>query len=211
MPNFFELEDGTGYLLLEHGNGYLLSEPGLLTKQQIIDAAVQIAGGVGGDVQLSPLADSEMTAEDLFPLAFRYVIKEFSAMEGGFQDVAREFEITVAVNGTDLVGNAPADLVTGDLSMAFLPDYEFSSKSENLMDYKRQSFSNLLCYWLIHNGRFVTTCGASDPTPPTTVKLFGPSVPAIPDSPSTSLDITGEVADRLIYVLALALKGEIRL
>ena len=207
MSNFYELENGSGFLLLEHGNGYLLLESGLLTKQQLIDAAVQIAGGVGGDVQISPLADSEMTAEDLFPLAVRFACEQM-LREGSIQDVGRIYNIRLTEEADWFVGNLPAEVLNDYLDCAYLPNHIYSAKSPNFQDFQRQKFSNLVSYWVIHNGSFYTTSPSAGAT---NIDFFAPGIPEIPQDANTGIEMTQDLADRIIMVLAMALRGEIRL
>lgn len=181
-----------------------------MNKQEIIDAAMQLAGGIGNDIQNSPLIDADMTANDLFILAARYVVKQNLA-GNGFQDVARSFPISVAPQSLGLVGELPVDVIVENLDQAFLPDYPFSSQSPTFQDFQRQKFDNLLCYWVIHNGQFITTCGADEDTPPTAVELYAAALPELPNNPLEEIKATPDFIDNWIYVLAMALRGEIRL
>ena len=183
-----------------------------MNKQDIIDAAMQIAGGVGNDITQSVLADSDMTAEDLLPLAARYVVKAILA-EGkkSFQDVARKFDITVTLSGGNLSGTVPADMLTESLENAFLPSFPYSSKARTYADYQRHKVSNLLTYWVIYNGQFITNAGAGVVPTPTTVSIIAPAIPSIPSDPTTAITATDEFLNRWIYTLAMALRGELKL
>lgn len=181
-----------------------------MNRQDIIDAAMQIAGGVGGDIQTSALADSDMTAEDLYPLAIRYAVKQMLSSGKGLQDVGRTFSITVSVVSGNLEGTLPPEIITENLDGAFLPDYPYSSLSPTWMDYQRQRFDNLLSYWVVHDGKFITSVPQT-PSPPASVDIFAPAMPDIPSNPATALAVTPDLLDNIIAVLALALRGELKL
>jgi len=205
MSNFFELENGQGFFLLENGNGYLLLEQGLLTKQQIIDASCQLSSGINSDVQNSIVADSEMTAEDLFPLAVRLACEQMIG-EGSLQDVGRIFSIRLTEGNEWFSGILPQEVLTDYLDCAYLPDFKYSSRSPNFLDFRRQKFTNLVTYWAIHNDTFYTTSPSAGAT---TIDLFAPGLPEIPQDANTGIDMSDDLRDRIIALLASALRGEV--
>ena len=90
-----------------------------VTIQGIIDAAEQIAVGLGTDPHQSLAVDSEMTAEDLLPLAIRHAYKMLiSSGEMRLQDVIREHFIELDSNQR---ATLPDGVLTEHLDQAFLP------------------------------------------------------------------------------------------
>jgi hypothetical protein len=79
-----------------------------MNTQQIIDAAEQIAVGMGTDPNQSTAIDSEMTAEDLLPLAFRHAYRELCQKGANSQDVllTHEIELTDATTESGNAGTA---------------------------------------------------------------------------------------------------------
>lgn len=162
-----------------------------MNKQDIIDAAMQIAVGTGNDPHTSPVIDGEMTAEDLLPHAFRHAYKQLlNSGEMRFQDVMREHSIefdVAAAPYTGLSGPLPEGVLTEYLDHGFLPEYPFSSYLPYISDYQRQRFDALLCYWTVNNETFYTSCvAATDSSEESseessdeaaTILLHAPSIP----------------------------------
>lgn len=167
---------------------------------------MQIATGMGTDSHQSPVIDSEMTAEDLLPLAFRYVFVQMLKKEPGrFQDLLESHTISVTAGE----GALPNNILTEYMDHSYLPDYPYSSRAQWL-DYQRQKFSNLLCYWTYTDGRFLTTCTEGGPDPEDIV-LHAVTVPELPPGIGDEIDITERDLEEFIYTLALAIRGEIKL
>lgn len=196
-----------------------------MNKQQIIDKAESLATGIAVDPNKSIVIDSEMTAEDLLPLAFRHAYKELlSTGEISLQSVliAHTIELTPVPLGSPIPGMSgplPAGVLTEHLDQAFLPDYQWSNYERYLPDYIRATLP-MICYWTVNNRTFYTTCveadesgseESSEESEEFDIVLHAPSVPAIPASPTDDIDIPTRARDHVIYTLAMALRGEIKL
>lgn len=190
-----------------------------MNKQQIIDAAESLASGIAVDPHNSVVIDSEMTAEDLLPLAFRHAYRELAQKGDNLQDVllSHEIELTSAAPRAGMMGTLPPGVLTEYLDKAFLPDYPYSSLMRQLPDYDRPRFDAMLCYWTVDNLTIYTTCvseGSSEEgsgSEEITVALRAPSVPELPDDASTDIDMPVRARDAVINTLAMALRGEIKL
>lgn len=190
-----------------------------MTIQEIIDAATQIAAGVGTDPHNSPVIDGEMTAEQLLPLAVRHAYRELAQKSGNLQDISltHEIELTSASPRAGMQGTLPSGVLTEYLDKAYLPDYPYSSLIRQLPDYDRPKFDAMLCYFCVDNGTLYTTCvseGSSEEgsgSEEITVALRAPSVPELPDDASTDIDMPVRARDAVINTLAMALRGEIKL
>jgi hypothetical protein len=190
-----------------------------MNTQQIIDAAEQIAVGMGTDPNQSTAIDSEMTAEDLLPLAFRHAYRELCQSGANSQDVmlTHTIELTDSTTRAGMQGPLPSGVLTEYLEKAFLPDFPFSSFMRYISDYDRERLDAMLCYWTVDDGVFYTTCaeGSSEEvgsgSEEVTITLRAPSVPVIPTLASTDIVIPIRARDHVIYILALALRGEIKL
>lgn len=188
-----------------------------MNKQQLIDAAESLATGQGNDPSRSIVIDSEMTAEDLLPLAFRHAYRELCQKGDNLQDVllSHEIELTSASPRAGMMGTLPDGVLTEYLDKAFLPDYPYSSLMRQIPDYDREKFSNMLCYFCVDDSTFYTTCiaeGSSEEesgSEEITITLRAPSVPVIPSNPATDIDIPIRARDAVINTLAKALRGEI--
>jgi hypothetical protein len=173
------------------------------TKQEIIDRAMQIATA-GADAGDSPVIDSEMTAEDMLPLAVRHTYR--SLLVSGqmrYQDVVREHSIVLTAN----VGTLPEDVLVEYLEHAELPDYPWAAYLRQLSDYQRSRFDELLSYFTAHKGSFYFS-GIENPGNGT-VKLHAASLPEIGGA-SVEIVMTEAARDAVINNLALALRGELR-
>jgi hypothetical protein len=186
--------------------------------QQIIDAAEQIAVGMGNDAQKSIVIDSDMTAEDLLPLVMSHVYNELALSQNrNAQDLLVAKTITVEPEGNAVSGTLPVEVLTEHLDQAFLPDYPYSAFSPNFQDFQRQKFSNLLCYWTVHNGKFYTTCEPGGSTEGSgsaedvEIVLMAPATPIMPSAADDEIVMTQNALDKVIYALALAIRGELKL
>jgi hypothetical protein len=193
--------------------------------QQIIDAAEQIAVGMGTDPNQSTAIDSEMTAEDLLPLAFRHAYKQLcNSGQLSLQDIMRAHLIDV----TDGLGDLPAGVLTEYLDNSFLPAFPYSSYMRYYGDYTRQRYDRLLCYYTVNNAQFYTTCGFvlsssgeeveepggdSDESSEEglTIELHAPSIPDLSIAANVNIVAPQRAFDAVIYTLALALRGELKL
>jgi hypothetical protein len=122
-----------------------------MNKQQIIDAAMQLAAGMGQDPLASPVVDADMTAEILLPLAFRHAYKQLlMSGEMRLQDVLREHFIEL--NTTTDEGTLPTGVLTEHLDHSFLPDFPYSAYLQYFSDYNRSRFNALLSYYTVNAG-----------------------------------------------------------
>jgi hypothetical protein len=177
-----------------------------MNKQEIIDAAMQIAVGVGGDPHGSPVIDGEMTAEDLLPLAFRHAYKAMlHSGELRLQDVIAAHTITLTAN----VGELPAGVLREHMDHSFIPADPYSSFLRYYADYARERFDNLLNYYAVNNGNLYYS--GIDAPGNGNVILHAPSVPAIPADPDEDIEIPEAARDAVVNTLALAIRGELKL
>lgn len=177
-----------------------------MTKQEIIDAAMQIADGIGRDPHDSPILDSDMTAEDLLPHAFRFAYKQLlKSGEMRLQDTIASHTITLTAN----VGALPAGVLTEDMELSFMPDYPYASYLRYYPDYQRTRFDTLLSYYTANNGNFYFSGLASPGNG--NVTLHAPSIPAIPINPATDISMPDGAENAVIMALAMALRGEVQL
>ena len=181
-----------------------------MTKQEIIDAAMQIALA-GNDAHASPVIDSEMTAEDLLPHAFRHAYKILlNSGEMRLQEVLRSHTITLSSETApynNMSGPLPEGVLTEYLEHAFLPDFPYSSYLPFVADYTRHKYEPILCYWTVNNSTFYTSCGED----PATIELHAPSIPVIPDDPATDISMPAAAENSVIMVLARAIRGDLKL
>ncbi len=189
-----------------------------MNKQQIIDAAMQIATGVGTDQHTSPVIDGEMTAEDLLPLVFRHVYTDLlRANPMRMNDLLVEHTIPL-VNG---VGNLPPDIMIEWIEKSgALPDFPYSSLASP-PDFKRQKFNNLLCYWTYDGDKFKTTCvtgdsgseddGSGSEESGEDIVFQAATIPSLPANASDEVQVDERDLDAIIYALALAIRGELKL
>lgn len=190
-----------------------------MNKQDIIDAAMQMASGIGNDSHASPVIDGDMTAEDLLPLAFRHAYRELCQKGRNDQDVmlTHQIDLTSAAPRAGFRGDLPEGVLTEYLEKAFLPDFAYSSFMRHVSDYDRERLDAMLCYWTVDDGVFFTTCaegssGEEDSgSEEVTIALRAPSVPALPNDASTDIEIPIRARDHVIYVLALAIRGDLQL
>lgn len=196
-----------------------------MNKQQIIDAAEQIAVGVAVDPNFSNVIDSEMTAEDLLPLAMEYAVNAMLDSGASVQGVSRTHTLTLAEGPFGLFGALPASvIVTRDrLGTALLPDFKWSTYVRSFLDFQRQQFTNLLCAWTVFDGVFYTTCGMETESEESTesdesgseesfeVRLFAVSRPEIPNNAIDEIAMTEDLQNAVIATLAKALRGELKL
>ena len=186
-----------------------------MTKQDIIDAAMQIALA-GGDGHTSPVIDSHMTAEDLLPLALRHAYGQL--LHSGslsLQDVLRAHTIEIV----DGEGELPEGVLTEHLDQSFLPDFPYSAYLPLKSDYDRERFNAMLCYYTVNNGRFYTSCVEQDSGSGSeesseegeTIVLHAPSIPVLPNSAATDIVMPQRALDTVIQTLALAIRGDLKL
>lgn len=175
-------------------------------KQEVIDAAMSIATGMGTDAHNSPVIDSEMTAEDLLPIAHRHVYHQILLENPRrLQDLLEEHEVTL-VNG---VGPLPESLLTEYMDRSFLPEYPYSSYS-SFPDYDRQRFDNMLCYFTHNNGQLFSTCLGIGAAGDGVLKLHAVTVPDLPGDATTDLDMAERDLNALVFALALMIRGELK-
>lgn len=190
-----------------------------MNKQQIIDAAIEIATNMGTDPHASPIADVDMAAEDLLPLAFRHVYVEMLRVNPGRkQDLLKDHSIGL----TDGEGVFPTDIISEYTDDGFLPEFPYSSYVVNYPDFKRQKFNNLLCYWTERAGVFYTTCttltsseegdsGSGSEEVDETIVLTAPTFPTLPANATDQVVVDARDLEEIINTLARALRGEIKL
>ncbi len=189
-----------------------------MNKQQIIDAAMQIATGMGVDSHNSQVIDSEMTAEDLLPLVFRHVYTVLLRDNPGRgNDLMMQNTIVV----TDGQGTFPTNMLTEYRDRAYLPDFPWSSQIE-YPDYNRPKFTAQLCYWAEENGIFYTTCTAegsgsgaessgSGSEEGESIVITGITIPSLPANATEEVEVDERDLANIIYALALAVRGELKL
>lgn len=168
----------------------------MATYQQIIDLAMQQAL-TGGDSHASPLLDSQLTAEALFPPVMRHVVREF-ARQGKFNDVEVVHEISL-ING---VGALPANILREYLEDAYLPDFPYASRCEYLSDYSRHKYTQIE-YWTIQSGNIYFS--GVIPTVETT-RIVDNITIVIDNAEITALPATGgflaDITKRIVLSLA---------
>ncbi len=192
-----------------------------MNKQQIIDAAESLATGMGVDPHQSNVIDSEMTAEDLLPLAFRHAYRELCRKGANSQDVCltHSIELEDAAPRAGYRGPLPDGVLTEYLEKAWLPDFAYSSFMRYVSDYDRERLDAMLCYWTVDDGVFYTTCAedvsgdedGGSGSEEITITLRAPSVPVIPSNPLTEIEMSTRARDHVISTLASALRGDIKL
>lgn len=177
-----------------------------MNKQEIIDAAESIATGISGDPNTSTVIDSEMTAEDLVPLAFRHAYKQLlTSGEMRAQETIAAHTIALTAN----VGTLPTRVLTEYLEHSFLPAYPYSSYLRHYSDYIRSRFDALLSYYTVNNGSFYSSAISSPGNG--NVVLHAPSLPDLSVSISSDISIPAAARDAVIMTLAMALRGELKL
>lgn len=123
----------------------------------------QLASGVAGDSSQSPVVDSTMTAQTIWPHALRYVIARMLKEGENVQNVLISQPIEMVNN----VGVLPDGVMREFLDRSYLPGYPYASRIP-YSDYVRNGkFDNLICYYAINAGLFYSSCAS-----PRTIRSF---------------------------------------
>lgn len=123
------------------------------TAQEIWDKATELATGVAGDANVSPLVDSEVTAEVAYPHALKAVFRDY-ALLGKFQDDVNMDHAVEVLNGE---ATLPSTIMREFLDRAYIVTDKFASKV-SYEDYLRFRFDNQMCYFSVRNGKIYYSC-----------------------------------------------------
>jgi hypothetical protein len=124
-----------------------------MNLQQILDRAMELAPA-GGDANISPSVDSDVTAYMLFPHAVRYVIDEMLRTGKGVEELTQEHIIELV----DGVGTIPGAIIKDCLDMSYVPGEQFASYLRNYADYGRYRFDNQMCYYATRGEQLEYSC-----------------------------------------------------
>ena len=124
------------------------------TFQNLIDRAEELATNIAGDAQTSPLIDSEVTAEVIYPHAVRSVFRDYAKTGRHLDDMQMDHAITMPLTG---VAALPATVIRETLDHAYLPNDQFASKVP-YEDYQRYRYDSQMCYFAIRGDNIYYSC-----------------------------------------------------
>jgi hypothetical protein len=125
-----------------------------VTFQQLLDRAEEAATNIAIDASVSPLVDSEVTAEVIYPHAVRSVFRDYAKTGRHLDDMQMEHSITMSTTG---VAALPDTVIREMLDHAFLPNDQFASKVP-YEDYNRYRLDRQMCYFAIRGGNLYYSC-----------------------------------------------------
>lgn len=132
-----------------------------VSKQNIIDRAMQLATNVAGDSHESVLVDAEATAEVIFPHALRYVVERIAKSGKGLEGLMSVHSIEISGDAPNGEGDLPDRVYDEYLDRSYLPEVQFGSKLP-IPDYGRFRFDNQMCYYAIEDGKIYYSCDPRD-------------------------------------------------
>lgn len=124
-----------------------------VTFQQLLDRAEELATNIAGDAQTSPLIDSEVTAEVIYPHAVRSVFRDYAKTGRHLDDMQMNHSISLTGDS----GTLPDNVIRECLDHAYIPRDQFASKVP-YEDYQRYRFDNQMCYFAIKGGSLYYSC-----------------------------------------------------
>lgn len=125
-----------------------------VTFQQLLDRAEEAATNIAIDASVSPLVDSEVTAEVIYPHAVRSVFRDYAKTGRHLDDMQMDHSITMATTG---VAALPDTVIRELLDYAYIPNDQFASKVP-YEDYERHRFDRQMCYFAIRGGNLYYSC-----------------------------------------------------
>lgn len=178
-----------------------------ISQNELFGRARVLATGMGGDANTSVVIDGEATLKALLPHVIRQVYRKKA------NDVRNRHDIvvkhTVAITASS--GAVPTTIMR-----EFLPQADFQDSSSNkciawmpyAVDYNSGVTFTQIGYVTIVGDNF--NYRAPSPNQSFTGSLYVtvPTMPTIPTSWSTDIDIDATTTDDVILTLALALRGE---
>lgn len=124
------------------------------TLAQILDRAEQLAAGVGGDPQDSPVVDNGLTAETLLPHIWQ-IVTEKTAKDPKRQHLLRQKKTLTFTNG---VAPLPDDALTESLSTLTFNDLEIGplmSWFPHMFDFQRPGRVMVGAYTINESGNLL--------------------------------------------------------
>jgi hypothetical protein len=171
----------------------------MATLAEIIARAEQIAVGRGIDPHTSPVLDGLMTFEALYPHVLRYVFtRGLMARPETVEDFMRDSTIALVAN----VGTLPDTVLRQFLSHSFLPAYPFATMVRYI-DYTRSRFDTMLSYYAFRDNEIYFNVAVGS------VVLRTPTLPDVPATAATNLDLSPRLVEDVIAALAAVMIGEL--
>ena len=172
---------------------------------ELIARAEQLAAGVGQDALLSPVVDSTITAETIYPHAVRFVLCKMAESGKNLDDLLTDHSITI----TDGEGTLP-EAVLKDTS----DDWTFPGRTfvnvVNYHDFRRYQFSAQMDYFTF-NGKDVLFAEAGTTDFSGTITLSAPSIPELSSNTDSPIPLGTATLEEIIIVIAAVLRGEMML
>lgn len=174
-----------------------------MTKQELIDGAIFIAGVQNADAQ----------AESLLPIVFQQVALKYAATEEG-RSLLRRTHTVVMSSGT---GSLPDEALTAcKFGASIADDSDVTvAQTQTLVPFwqdfiqPRDNIQLQLNWWIVKGDRSVYLLQPSEEYPGSfsgDLEVTIASVPAIPASAGTAIDADDEVISDILQALAAAIK-----
>ena len=186
------------------------------TLSEIIARAHEIATGVAGDANASPLLDSTVTAQALVEQVFCHVAAEYAEDPTKQGSVQRSYALTFTDGLADLDGTILSEFLThasfwsddepGVLHLSYLPfwyDFMRRKSMKTLLGYYAADVTTKQIGIILPGAEYQSGSGFSGDV---TLRTIG--IPAVPADPDTTFDIDERFKNDCIVALASALRGE---
>ena len=181
----------------------------MATIAGIVARAETIANGRRGDGFQSPLLDSDMTAEQLFPHAVRYVLASQAKDGKSVPELSRPHSIAITAG----VGTLPSEVLYEALDSLYVQGRKYVAIIP-YADYQRKRFDRLVDYIAFSqdtNGVMKLYYTKEGNLPSETIVINAVTLPTIPNDPNQAVPISDGVLDEVVLIIAGALTGEIPL
>jgi len=179
----------------------------MATIAGIVARAETIANGRRTDGFQSPIIDSDMTAEQLFPHAVRYVIASQAKSGSALPELSSPH--TIAITGG--VGTLPDDVVFEALDSLYVLGRKYVAIIP-YADYQRKRFDRLVDYIAFSKDAndvmklYYTQGGVSNLN--TSITISAVTLPEIPSDPTVQISMSDDTLDEVVLVIAGSLTGE---
>lgn len=181
----------------------------MATIAGIVARAETIAIGRRGDGFQSPVLDSDMTAEQLFPHAVRYVLASQAKGGAAIPELSRPHSIAI----TSGVGTLPSQVLYEALDSLYVEGRRYVAIIP-YADYQRKRFDRLVDYVAFKqdsNGVMKLYYTKEGVAPTETIVINAVTLPEIPNDPNQPIPMSDGVLDEVVLIIAGALTGEIPL
>lgn len=172
---------------------------------EIIARARVIATQMGGDANMSPVIDNKAGVYALLRNAMRAVYRKYANNQKFINDINVRHDVTI----TSGAGTLPDTVIR-----EFLHQAQFQDSNGSLVTYfpyaidanSGQNFIQL--GYVAMNGEDITYTAPNGASYSGSLFITAPSVPEIPDDQSENVNLVEETLEDVIYMLAMAIRGE---